>query len=94
MSREVGGGGLESVVSRVLDPSACLRSAAETQAVQLKSNMFWSRDFLLMRRGCSKSELLNYYHSLPGHFGVLHVHAHTQKPPEHIHEGAASLPVL
>lgn len=44
--------GWGGVVSRVLDPSACLRSTAET--VQLKSNMFWSRDFHLMRRGCSK----------------------------------------
>lgn len=39
-------------------------------------------------------ELLNHYHSLPGHFSVLRVHAHTQKPPECIHERAASLLVL
>lgn len=47
-----------------------------------------------MLRMMAAPELLNYYHSLPGHGSVLHVHAHVQKPPEYIHERAASLLLL
>lgn len=89
-----GGGVLEWVVSRVLDPSACFRSTAETQAVQLKSNMRFPSNEKGMLIMMAAPELLNHYHSLPGHFSVLHVHAHMQQPPEYIHERAASLPVL